>query len=80
MSLYSQLRRLDVMMRINHPEEYYQQALKSKGILYEELTHEEISVFKATCKAIEADILIEISEKLPKANSIETIDISRIAP
>ena len=54
------------MMSINHPEKYYQEALESQGIDWTKLTHKEVSVFKAPIKAIEADVMIEIAESLPK--------------
>jgi hypothetical protein len=57
--------RLQVMMSISHPEEYYQQALKSKGIDWSKLSHEDIALWKATLKAIEADILIQAAEEMP---------------
>ena len=51
--------RLLVMTQIKHSEEYYQKALKSQGINYEDLTHNEIALWKAIMKQVEADLLIE---------------------
>ena len=51
--------RLLVMTQIKHSEEYYQNALKSQGINYEDLTHNEIALWKAIMKQVEADLLIE---------------------
>jgi hypothetical protein len=67
------------MMSINHPDEYYQQALTSQGIDYRQLSHPEVATFMATCKAIEADLMIEIAEELP-ATTIESVDIEKVCP
>lgn len=64
-------KRLQVMLAINHPESYYQQAAKSQGIDYTTLTHAQICVFVASMKAGEADILIHISDHLPMATPEE---------
>lgn len=65
--------RLQVMMNINHPEEYYQKAAKSKGIDFHNMTHDQICLWKATLKSIEADIMIESAENMPvtKIDKIE---------
>lgn len=70
--------RLQVMMSIRHPEEYYQQALRSRGVDHTQLTHDEIAVWKATIKAIEADCIIHAAENSPILNVdavVETLSI-----
>jgi hypothetical protein len=67
--------RLQVMMTIQHPESYYQTALKSNGIDYTTLTHPEICAHIAAMKALEADIMIEIAEELPKAESVAEMNL-----
>ena len=58
--------RLSVIKHISHPEEYYKQAFKGKGIDIAELTHEEICAGVAAMKAVEADIIIYSANHLPE--------------
>lgn len=67
----SSLSRLDVMSRINHPEEYYKQAFKSKGIDVANLTLGEICAGISAMKAVEADYLIWASKNIPVSNDNE---------
>lgn len=66
--------RLHVMLdvRKHHSEEYYKQAIASKGININTLKHPEIAAFKATMDAIEADIIIDTAENLPSTTVNET--------
>lgn len=66
--------RLFVACTINHNDEYYQNGLKSLGVDYTQLTHTEISAYKAMCRIIEADMLIDVALN-GKKSSIEDIDI-----
>jgi len=52
------LLKLFVMCMIRHDDEYYKQGIKSMGVDYTSLTHDEIAAWKACCKSIEADFLI----------------------
>lgn len=61
--------RLQVMMSIQHPEEYYQQAAQINGLVICSMTHAEVSVWKATLKAIEADALIWAADNIQITNS-----------
>ena len=65
MELSAKDKRLFVMSQIQHPETYYQRALKSQGVDTKNLTHSEISVFKAAMLAIEADAIIYACENNP---------------
>ena len=61
--------KLEVMMRISHPEEYYKNAIKSRGIVkVEELTHVEISIEKAAMLSIEADAILDFWETIQESD------------
>jgi hypothetical protein len=68
------LLRLIVACTIHHPESYYQISLKSKGIDYQNLSLNQISVWVSTCKIIEADLLIESAFTLNKTK-LKEVDI-----
>lgn len=65
MELSAKDKRLFVMTQIQHPETYYQRALKSRGVDTAKLTHSEICIFKAAMLAIEADAIIYACENNP---------------
>ena len=71
------LLRLFVMTQIKHNEDYYQNALKSQGVDYNELSHNEIALYKATMKQIEADLMIEMASQKTKT-SMNDFDYSRL--
>lgn len=73
-------RRLEIMSRIQHPEEYYKQAFAAKGIDLAQLTHAEISVGIAAMKAVEADLLIWAAENMaPMSNEdMDNVGLSLI--
>ena len=73
------LLRLLVACTIYHPESYYQMSLKSKGIDYENLNLNKISVWVSTCKLIEADLLIELAFTLNKVK-LNEVDIEFAKP
>ena len=73
------LLRLIIACTIHHPESYYQASLQSKGIDYQNLTLNQISVWVSTCKIIEADLLIELAFTLHKTKTNE-IDIELFRP
>ncbi|OJW75681.1 hypothetical protein [Spirosoma sp. 48-14] len=54
---YKQLR-LQVMMSINNPDEYYRTAAKSLGLDTSLMQHDEVATFKALLNCTEADIII----------------------
>lgn len=68
-------KRLRVMMSISHPEEYYIQAISSKGVDYKALTHGQISAWVAALKTVEADILIEMANTMPLTD-LRDVDMS----
>ena len=70
------LLRLIVACTIKNPDSYYQAALESKGIDYTKLTHGQISAWKATCRLIEADLLIETAFNLQTKSEIKEVDLS----
>lgn len=72
--------RLEIMSRINHPEEYYKQAFISKGVDITQLTHAEICLGIAVMKSIEADFLIWAAENMPPmpAEEMEAVTQSLI--
>ena len=65
------------MTQIKHNEDYYQSALKSQGIDYKDLSHNEIALYKATMKKIEADLMIEMASQKTKT-SMNDFDYSRL--
>ena len=69
--------RLEVMKSIQHSEEYYKQAFKSKGVDIQELSHAEICTFVASMKAIEADILIYMAKTQEQLSDEEIEDFVR---
>ncbi len=69
--------RLSIMAQLQHPESYYQQALKSQGVNFVELDHAEICIWKATLLSIEADALIIVANNSPVSdfgNSFDRLD------
>jgi hypothetical protein len=53
---------LEIMSQINHPEEYYKNALESNGIDLREINHHQISIYKAAMKRIEAEAMILVAK------------------
>lgn len=74
------LLRLWVMTKINHSEEYIKGAIKSGGTDLSNLTHNQISAYKATLKQIEADLMIEIAFAKDNKTKLSDIDISVFKP
>ncbi len=70
------LLRLIVMMSIRTPEESYKTAAKSVGLDITEMSSSEVSAWKATLKALEADYLIDIAFKSPHEDSEKMLDIA----
>ena len=67
------LLRLLVACTIKNSDEYYQTAIKSRGVDYSKLTHAQISSWKAACKIIEADFLINNAFNQGKTKLIEGV-------
>ena len=64
------------MCMIRHDDEYYKHGIKSKGVNPESLTHDEIAAWKACCKSIESDFIINDafkSKPYPEKNMDEII-------
>jgi len=51
--------RLLVACSIKNSDEYYQKSIASMGIDYTKLSHGQITAWKAVCRVIEADLLID---------------------
>ena len=65
------------MTRIHHDDEYYQAGLKSQGVDYTDLSHNEIALYKAIMKQSEADLLIEAAFEKVKTGR-DDFDHSRL--
>lgn len=63
--------RLIVACTIRNNDDYYRNALKSLGVNTDELSHQEISLWKAYCKMVEVDILIETAFNLKNRISLD---------
>jgi len=56
-------KRLRIVLELRkRDEEYYKNALRSKGVQLAELTHEDICAFKTAIDIVEADIIIAMCE------------------
>ena len=71
------LLRLLVACSINHDDKYYKDGLKSVGIDYWNLSHNQISAWKASVKVIEADVLIQYAFSAEKIK-LDEIDLDFI--
>jgi hypothetical protein len=68
--------RLIVACTIKNPDSYYQSAMASRGVDYTKLTHCQISAWKAVCRIIEADLLIESAFNLKVKTELKDVDFS----
>lgn len=69
--------RLIVACTIKHEEKYYQVGLESMDVDYRELTHSQISAYKAGVRIVEADMLIDYAFHGVKS-TIDDVDCSFI--
>ena len=69
--------RLIVACTVRHDDKYYQIGLKSMGIDYTDLTHDEICAYKASQRVIEADMLIDVAYHQEKT-IIDDVDLSKL--
>jgi len=74
------LLRLWVMTKINHSDEYVKGAMASADVDYTNLTHQQISAYKAALKSTEADLLIESAFDKSKPVSVNDFDVSVFKP
>lgn len=72
--------KLWVMTKINPSEEYVINAMKSADVDIKNLTHQQISAYKAALKGSEADLLIEFAFDKTKPLSVKDIDVSVFKP
>ena len=63
------------MTKINYSEDYVKGAIQSNGVDIKEVTHHQLSAYRAGLRQIEADLMIEQSFAKHKT-SIEDFDVS----